>query len=235
MKVLLIIPAFNEAENLPGLLEELRPYRQQYAVVVVDDASTDRTAQVASSHGVPVLRLAANLGIGGAVQTGFKYAVYNGYDAVVQLDGDGQHDPAWIEHVLRPIALGEAECVIGSRYMTQNYDPNYETPFFRRVGMIFSTAVLYLATGKKIMDTTSGLRALSYRAFEFFAREYPVDHPEAEALLMLHQSKFEIKEIPVRMRSRASGRSLFTLLKSIQYPIRVLVGFLGILLRGPRK
>lgn len=235
MKILLIIPAFNEAQNLPTLLMELRQRYGQYNIVVVDDASTDQTAQVAGSHGIPVLRLPANLGIGGAVQTGFKYAVRNGYDIAVQLDGDGQHDPAWIEQLIKPIVLGEMDCVIGSRYLGQDYDKDYKTPFPRRIGMIFSSVVLFLATGRKITDTTSGFRALNYRSFEFCAREYPVDHPEAEALLMLHQAKFKFKEIPVKMRGRTSGHSLFTLLKSVQYPIRVLIGFLGILLRGPRE
>lgn len=235
MKVLLIIPAFNEAENLPLLLSELRQHYSQYDVIVIDDASSDQTAQVAQSHNVPVLRLAANLGIGGAVQTGFKYALLHSYDVVVQLDGDGQHDPSWIEELLKPIARGEADCVIGSRYLGHDYDNDYKTPFLRRVGMIFSSLILFLATGRKISDTTSGFRALNYRSFEFFAREYPVDHPEAEALLMLHQAGFEINEIPVKMRGRAFGRSLFTLLRSAQYPFRVLVGFLGIVLRGPRK
>lgn len=235
MKVLLIIPAFNEQESLKAFLPELHQYHSQYDVIVVDDASTDQTAQIARLNNVPVLRLAANLGIGGAVQTGFKYAVRNGYDAVVQLDGDGQHDPIWIEQLLEPIMKAEVDCVIGSRYMGRDSDKNYKTPLIRRVGMIFSTILLFLATGKKVMDTTSGFRALNSRSFEFFARKYPVDHPEAEALLMLHQSKFKFKEIPVKMRSRTSGQSLFTLIKAIQYPIRVLVGFLGILLRGPRE
>lgn len=235
MKVLVIIPAYNEVDNLPYLLEELNHYRDLYDAVVVDDASTDRTVQIAQSHGVPVIRLAANLGIGGAVQAGFKYAVRNSYDVAVQLDGDGQHNPAWIEQLLKPIAVGEVDCVIGSRYMKQDPDRNYKTPFIRRIGMVFSTSILYLATGKIVTDTTSGFRALNYRSFEFFAREYPVDHPEAETLLMLHQSKFIFKEIPVKMRARKSGRSLFTMLRAIQYPFRVLVGFLGILLRGPRK
>jgi hypothetical protein len=235
VKVLLIIPAFNEQESLKTLLAELRQYYSQYDVVVIDDASTDQTAQVARSNGVPVLRLVANLGIGGAVQTGFKYAVLNGYDVAVQLDGDAQHDPAWIEHLLKPIAIGEVDCAIGSRFLGQDSDRDYRTPFVRKIGMIFSTMLLFLATGKRVTDTTSGFRALNHRSFEFCAREYPVDHPEAEALLMLHQSKFKFKEVPVKMRSRTSGQSLFTLVKAIQYPIRVLVGFLGILLRGPRE
>lgn len=235
MNVLLVIPAFNEQESLKTLLAELRQYYSQYDVVVIDDASTDQTAQVARSNDVPVLQLVANLGIGGAVQTGFKYAVRNDYDIAVQLDGDGQHDPAWIEHLLKPITIGEVDFTIGSRYMGRDSDRNYKTPFVRRVGMIFSTILLFLVTGKKVTDTTSGFRAFNYRSFEFCARKYPVDHPEAEALLMLHKSKFKFKEVPVEMRSRTSGQSLFTLIKAIQYPIRVLVGFLGILLRGPRE
>jgi glycosyltransferase involved in cell wall biosynthesis len=235
MKVLVIIPAHNEADNLPRLLEELNQYQDRYDAVVVDDASTDQTGQIARSYNVPVIRLAANLGIGGAVQAGFKYAVRNGYDVAVQVDGDGQHDPAWIDNLLKPIATGSVDCVIGSRYTRQNPDRDYKTPIIRRIGMIFSTLILFLATGKMVTDTTSGFRALNYRVLEFFAREYPVDHPEAETLLMLHQSKFKFREIPVKMRGRTFGRSLFTTLKAVQYPIRVLVGFLGILLRGPRR
>lgn len=235
MKVLVIIPAYNEAGNLPRLLKELNQYQDRYDAIVVDDASSDRTAQVAKSYSVPVIRLAANLGIGGAVQAGFKYAVQNGYDIAVQVDGDGQHDPAWIDALLKPIVAESMDCVIGSRYTWQTPDKDYKTPFVRRVGMLFSTLILFLATGKIVTDTTSGFRALNDRALEFFAREYPVDHPEAETLFMLHQSKFKFKEVPVKMRGRTSGRSLFTMFKAIQYPIRVLIGFLGILLRGPRK
>jgi glycosyltransferase involved in cell wall biosynthesis len=235
MKVLLIIPAFNEEESLAKLLAELEQYRKQYDIIVVDDASVDKTAEIAESHGVPVLHLAANLGIGGAVQTGFKYAVRNGYDAVVQIDGDGQHDPIWIERLIEPISRGEADCVIGSRYTKKDPDRAYRTPTLRRIGMHFSTGLLYFAKGVLITDTTSGLRALNHRAFEYFSRDYPVDHPEAEALLMLLYNDFKLKEIPVKMRGRQTGRSLFTLIPSVFYPFRVLVGFLEVLLRIKRK
>jgi hypothetical protein len=153
----------------------------------------------------------------------------------VQVDGDGQHDPAWIASLLEAITEEDVDCVIGSRYIRSNPDRGYKTPVIRRIGMIFSTLILFAATGTTVTDTTSGFRALNYRSLEFFAREYPVDHPEAETLLMLHQSKFKFKEIPVKMRGREFGQSLFTTLRAIQYPIRVLVGFLGILLRGARK
>jgi hypothetical protein len=235
MKVLIVVPAFNEENNLPGLLGELRQVCGAYDVIVVDDASTDQTARVARSCGASVLCLPANLGIGGAVQLGFKYAVRNGYDAVVQVDGDGQHNPVFIENVLEPIKTGSADCVVGSRYTKEAFDRDYHTPLLRRFGMIFSTGLLYLATGVMVTDTTSGLRALNARAVGYFAKEYPVDHPEAEALLMLIKNGYRLTEIPVKMRSRGSGKSLFTFFKAAIYPMRVLVGFLGILLRGARK
>jgi len=234
MKTLVIVPAFNEEGNLPKLLDELMSYRDRYDVLVVDDGSRDDSAQIARERNVPVVQLPANLGIGGAVQTGFKYALVKNYDIVVQLDGDGQHDPTWLDHVVAPIHLGEANCVIGSRYLKGNFDRDYRTPFFRRVGMIFSSLILFLATGKWITDTTSGFRALDRQALKYFSNDYPIDHPEAEALLMLFQKRFVIKEIPVKMRSRQTGASLFTWVKAIKYPVRVLIGFLGLLIQRKR-
>lgn len=234
MKVLTIIPAYNEANNLPRLVERVSQYRERYDVVVIDDASTDQTAQVARAGGIPVVRLAANMGIGGAVQTGFKYALQYGYDVVIQLDGDGQHDPAWIEALLAPIAAGEADCVIGSRYMKENPDREYKTPVLRRIGMLFSSMMLSLVTGQTITDTTSGFRALNRRAYEYFAREYPVDHPDAEALLLLHLANYKIKEVPVKMHSRRTGRSSINWIQSSLYPFRVVVGFIEALLKDTR-
>lgn len=228
-KVLIIVPAYNEEDSLPKLLQEIRG--QGYDAIVLDDASVDFTAAVAAKEGVPVLSLAANLGIGGAVQTGFKYAAKNNYDIVVQIDGDGQHDPAWLDAVIDPIRRGEADCVIGSRYVSGSRDADYKTPLSRRMGMLFSTGILFLATGVRVNDTTSGFRALSRPAFECFARAYPVDHPEAEALLMLHQRGFRILEVPVKMRGRVSGESLFTFTKASLYPLRVIIGFMGLWLK----
>lgn len=227
MKTLIIIPAHNEEESLPKLLEEVRQSR--YDAVVVNDASSDATKQVANAAGFPVLSLPVNLGIGGGVQTGFIYAERNGYDIVVQVDGDGQHDPGQVPKIIGPIVAGEADCVVGSRYIPDAPDTGYKTPFARRMGMYFSTGILHLATGLHIHDTTSGFRALNRTAFSFFATEYPVDHPEAEALLLLHQAGFRIQEIPVRMRCRIGGESLFTFFKTMLYPLRVIIGFMGIL------
>ena len=233
MKTLLIIPAHNEADNLQGLLEEVR--QGGYDAVVVDDASSDATIHVVETSGFTVLPLPVNLGIGGAVQTGFVYAERHGYDIAVQVDGDGQHDPGEIPKIIGPILRGEADCVIGSRYLPGAPDMGYKTPVARRMGMYFSTGILRLSTGLNIKDTTSGFRALNRTAFSFFAAEYPVDHPEAEALLLLHQAGFRIQEIPVRMRCRNAGHSLFTFFKVMLYPLRVIIGFMGILYKKPRR
>jgi len=233
MKTLVIIPAHNEEESLHVLLEEVR--HAGFDAVVINDASSDATESLAIAAEFPVLSLPVNLGIGGGVQTGFLYALRNGYDIVVQVDGDGQHDPGQISKVIGPIVAGESDCVIGSRYMPEAPDTGYKTPFARRIGMYFSTGILHLATGLHIHDTTSGFRALNRTAFSFFATEYPVDHPEAESLLLLHQAGFRIQEIPVRMRCRTGGQSLFTFFKAMLYPLRVIIGFMGILYKKPMR
>ena len=233
MSTLLIIPAHNEEENLPNLLQEVR--QEGYDAVVVNDASTDTTAELAAAAGFPVLSLPINLGIGGCVQTGFLYALRNNYDVVVQVDGDGQHDPKWISTIVGPILRQEADCVIGSRYTPEARDTEYRTPFVRRMGMCFSTGLLLLATGLRIHDTTSGFRALNRAAFSFFAYEYPVDHPDAESLLILHQRKFRIQEFPVKMRCRVKGQSLFSFVRAALYPLRVVIGFMGLLFKTSRR
>lgn len=228
-KILIIIPAYNEEQSLLALLREIQ--QLGYDMVVINDASIDATEQVAKQVGVTVLSLAANLGIGGAVQTGFKFAKEKGYDIVVQIDGDGQHNPTWIETVVKPLHENKADCVIGSRYFPGHFDTAYKTPILRRLGMHFSTGILRLATGMLISDTTSGFRALNRKAFTYFAQHYPVDHPEAEALLMLHHHGFRILEVPITMRGRIHGQSLFNFTRALLYPLRVIIGFTGILLK----
>ena len=231
MRVLVIIPAHNEEQNLPTLLKEIKT--EGYDAVVVDDASTDGSADVARAAAIPVLSLSVNLGIGGGVQTGFLYAVRRGYDVAIQVDGDGQHSVEWVPTILKPILAGEADCVVGSRYVPQRPDEEYRTPFVRRMGIYFSSGILALFTGLRIHDTTSGFRALNRKAFAFFSTDYPVDHPEAESLLLLHQSGFRIKEVPVKMRCRTAGQSLFTITKAALYPLRVIIGFLGLVFKNP--
>lgn len=233
MKTLIIIPAHNEETSLPKLLEEVR--QSGYDTIIINDASSDTTEQVAKAAGFPVLSLPVNLGIGGGVQTGFIYALRNNYDIVVQIDGDGQHDPSQLSIIITPLLRGDADCVIGSRYLPETPDAEYTTPFARRMGMYFSTGILYLATGLRINDTTSGFRALNKDAFSYFATNYPVDHPEAEALLMLYQAGFRVLERPVKMRCRTGGQSLFTFIRAMLYPLRVIVGFMGIIHKTPRR
>jgi glycosyltransferase involved in cell wall biosynthesis len=233
IRVLVVIPARDEESNLAPLLQEVR--KAGYDAIVINDDSRDATAIVAKAAGFPVLTLPINLGTGGSVQTGFIYGMQRGYDIVVQIDGDGQHDPAQIQNIIAPILAGEADCVIGSRYLPDAPDRHYTTPITRRLGMHFSTALLRLASGLWIYDTTSGFRALSRPAFSYFANAYPVDHPEAEALLMLHQRGFRIREAPARLRPRSVGRSQFTFFRAVLYPARVIVGFLGVLFKGSRE
>lgn len=231
MKTLVIVPAHNEQDSLPSLLREIT--HQGLDAVVINDASTDATELVAKKAGFPVLTLPVNLGIGGGVQAGFIFALRNGYDIAVQIDGDGQHDPGQIDTVLAPIIAGDADCVIGSRYIPKLRDQTYKTPLARRMGMHFSTSLLRIASGLSIHDTTSGFRALNRSAFSYFATQYPVDHPEAEAILMLHQAGYRICEVPIKMRYRSSGQSLFTFVRAALYPFRVMIGFAGILFKKP--
>jgi len=233
MKILIIIPAYNEEGNLPALLDELRFL--DIDAIVINDSSKDRTSELAEIAGFKVITLPINLGIGGAVQTGFIYAVRNGYDIVVQLDGDGQHDPKHLNDVIAPIIAKAADCVIGSRYIPEMSDRTYRTTFIRRIGMLFSSLILRIATGLMIYDTTSGYRALSKEAFTYFSQYYPVDHPEAEALFLLHQNGFRLKEVPISMRRRMSGESLFTFVKIALYPMRVIIGFIGLIFTNPRR
>lgn len=230
MRVLVVIPARDEESSLPPLLQEVRT--AGYDAIVVNDDSRDATAVVARRAGFSVLTLPVNLGTGGGVQTGFIYGVRNEYDIVVQIDADGQHDPAQIPNIIAPILAGEADCVVGSRYLPHALDRGYTTPVARRLGMHFSTALLRLATGLRVYDTTSGFRALNRPAFLYFATAYPVDHPEAEALLMLHQRGLRIREVAAQLRPRKAGRSQFTFFRAALYPARVVVGFLGILFKG---
>lgn len=228
MKVLAIIPAYGEAAVIGKVVEELQRARPDLDMVVVDDCSPDATGARARAAGAQVLPLPVNLGIGGAVQTGFKYAAVRGYDALVQVDGDGQHDPTEIGRILDPLAEGRADVVIGSRFVEKT---GYRAPFARRMGMLLFSAMARWAMGQRITDTTSGFRALNRPAFVYLARNYPVDFPDAESLVLLRRAGFRLLEVPVRMRPRISGRTSTTTLKSIYYPFKQTLSILVVLLR----
>jgi glycosyltransferase involved in cell wall biosynthesis len=225
-----IVPAYNEAGNIGRVVDELRAYDARLEVVVVSDGSVDRTAEVAAEHGAHVVRLPFNLGIGGAVQTGFRYAWENGYDLAVRLDGDGQHDPAELPKVLEPVLAGTADIVVGSRFVG---DRSYRSSAARRVGIRLLAVIVSAIARQRVTDTTSGFQALNRKALALFAADYPHDYPEVEGMVMTIKHKLRLQEVPVRMREREHGQSSITALRSIYYMAKVLLAlFVGLFRRN---
>lgn len=223
VKPLVIMPAYNEANNIAGVINELKSMELPLDILVVDDGSTDNTAEIVSGLGVHVIRLPFNLGIGGAVQTGFRFAVQNNYNIAIQLDSDGQHIPQEIPKLLKPILGERVDMCIGSRYLQQN---GYQTPLPRKIGMVVFSIINSLLVGKRITDNTSGFRAFNRRAIEFLAENYPIDYPEPETIVILGRNGFLIQECAVNMRKRKSGESSITTLLSIYYMFKVLLSIM---------
>jgi len=220
LAVLAVVPAFNESEAIGGVVSELRAVSPPVDVVVVDDGSSDGTARLAETAGARVLRLPINLGIGGAVQTGFRYAARNGYDAVIQVDGDGQHVPSEIPALLEAMSGTGADVVIGSRFLAAR---GYTTSPARRIGTRVFSLFNSLALGRRITDNTSGFRAYNARAVRFLSENYPQDYPEPESVVLLGRNGFSIREVPVRMREREHGRSSISAFGSVYYMVKVLL------------
>jgi glycosyltransferase involved in cell wall biosynthesis len=223
MKTLVIIPAYNEEKSVGKVIKAVNKAYPSASVLVVNDCSVDNTPQVAVAAGATVVNLPVNLGIGGAVQTGYKYALKQGYDIAVQLDADGQHDPKDLPTLLLPIINGEADFVLGSRYVQAS---TYSAPLSRRIGMIIFSTMVSVICRKTFKDTTSGYRAANRSVISFFSRHYPSDYPEVEALVMLRREGFEVSEVPVSMQERAAGKSSITPIKSIYYMIKVTLALL---------
>jgi glycosyltransferase involved in cell wall biosynthesis len=226
-----IVPALNEEHALPAVIDELRAFDPGLDIVVVDDGSTDGTAAAATAKNVHVLRLPFNLGIGGAVQTGFRFAFENGYDLAVRVDGDGQHDPSQLGRLIAPVVSGEADIAVGSRFAM---DPaGYRSSRTRRVGIRLLAAVVSRIVGQRVTDTTSGFQALNRLGIALFARDYPHDYPEVEATVMVFRHRLRLLEVPVTMRERGGGASSITTLRSIYYMIKVLLAiFVGLFRRN---
>lgn len=218
MRVVAIVPAYNEARSLPRLAEALRARAPGCDVCVVDDGSADETAEVARALGVAVLRLPMNLGIGGAVQAGYLWAWERGYDVAVQVDGDGQHDPGFIDALVAPIVEGRADVVVGSRFLA---DGGFRSTAVRRAGIRYLSWFLRLRCGVRVTDPTSGFRAAGRRAIELFARYYPSDYPEPEAIALARRAGLRVEERPVRMTDRSHGRSSITALRTLYYLVKV--------------
>jgi glycosyltransferase involved in cell wall biosynthesis len=219
-----IVPAWNEAGAIARVVHEIVDAVQDIEVVVVDDASEDETASIAEAEGATVLRLPFNVGIGGAVQTGFRYALEAGYERAVRLDGDGQHDASQIPRILAPLESGDADLVIGSRFV----DPGgaYRPPFARRIGIRVFARLVSLLCGQRVTDTTSGFIALDRAGIELFAAEYPHDYPEVEATLVALRSGLRLAQVQVEMRERTTGTSSITFIRSLYYIVKVSLALL---------
>ena len=227
--VVAIVPAWNEAAAIGGVVDEVLAFDPTIHVVVVDDASDDETAWVAKRHGATVLPLLFNVGIGGAVQTGFRYARDEGYEIAVRLDGDGQHDASELGKLIGPVRAGEADLVIGSRFV----DPGgtYRPPFARRMGIRVFARLVSLLGGQKVTDTTSGFSAMNRAGIELFALEYPHDYPEVEATLVALRSGLRLTQVQVEMRERQTGSSSITFVRSLYYIVKVMLALLVASLR----
>ncbi len=223
-KLVAVVPAWNEAGAVGQVVDGIRDAGLHVDVVVVDDASTDDTASVAKARGATVLRVPFNVGIGGAVQTGFRYALAEGYDIAVRLDGDGQHDPSEIGKLLGPIERGEANLVIGSRFADGT--GSYRPPFARRMGIRVFARLVSMLGGQPVTDTTSGFVALDRLGIELFAAEYPHDYPEVEATLVAVRSGLRLAQVQVEMRERETGSSSITFVRSLYYMVKVMLALL---------
>lgn len=222
-KVLIIIPAYNEQKNIEKVVDNIVDNYPQYDYVIVNDGSKDKTRDLCKRRGYQYLNLSINLGIGGAVQTGYKYARDKGYEIAVQIDGDGQHDIAYLEQMLNVLESGEADIVIGSRFLKKE---GFQTTAMRRLGIDFLSGLIWVCTGKRIKDVTSGFRAVNKRFIELYADNYPSDYPEPEAIIAAIMNRGKVVECPVIMRERENGTSSIKVLGSVYYMIKVTLAIL---------
>ncbi|PKL48474.1 MAG: glycosyl transferase family 2 [Candidatus Riflebacteria bacterium HGW-Riflebacteria-2] len=233
-KKLLIVPCYNEESCIGGTLQELsQVIDRDFKILVINDGSEDATSEQASNTNMAlVIDLPVNLGVGGAVQTGLKYAQNKNMEIAVKFDGDGQHDPNSIAELIQPLKDDIADIVIGSRFMNSNQ--GYQSTFWRRIGIKFFEIICHLLTGKKITDPTSGLRAYNRKAIKFMSSHYPsFDYPEPEEIILAHKNNLRIKEVPAVMRDRQAGSSTISSALSVYYMCKVTLAMLFIAMRPP--
>lgn len=218
MKILVIIPCYNEQESIERVIENLKANAPFADYLIVNDCSTDKTLRILQANDMNYINNPVNLGIGGGVQAGYLYARENGYDVAVQMDGDGQHDPKYLEKVCAPVIDGTYDMCIGSRFIEKE---GFQSSFMRRLGINIISFMIKLFTGKKIYDVTSGYRACNKELINFFADNYADDYPEPEAIITSVLSGFKVGEVPVVMVERQGGTSSIRSLKSAYYMVKV--------------
>jgi glycosyltransferase involved in cell wall biosynthesis len=217
VKILAIVPAFNEEQGIHHVVEQFKNV-DNVDILVINDCSKDKTSTVCREFGLNVIDLPTNLGIGGAVQTGYKYALQKGYDIAIQVDGDGQHNPSYIEDLIEPILVGKADLVIGSRYLEHE---GFQSSFMRRMGINYFSFLIKFLQKKKITDPTSGFRAANKTVIELFSNRYPIDYPEPESIVYLLRNNYRVQEVPVVMNERVGGESSIRAFKTVYYMIKV--------------
>ncbi|MBC8427240.1 MAG: glycosyltransferase family 2 protein [Deltaproteobacteria bacterium] len=236
-KRLAIVPAFNEEKRIASVLEKIREVDDAIDIVVIDDGSTDNTGPKSRLAGARVVRLSSNMGYGVAIQTGYKYALEKGYDYMVQLDSDGQHDPTYLPKMFAEIMSGNADIVIGSRFMIgisskKISESGYKVSIPRRLGISLFAFLVSKFIGLKITDPTSGYRALNRRVIMFLVNDFfPYDYPDADVVILLHRAGFKAKEVPMIMHDRGSGTSMHSGLKPVYYIFKMFLSMLMTLLR----
>lgn len=223
MKKIIIIPAYNEQENIERTVNAIQKSAQGFDYVIINDCSTDSTRKICEEKGFDIVNLPINLGIGGAVQTGYKYAYENGYDVAVQVDGDGQHDPEFLNTMAKYLVEHQVDMVIGSRFIEKK---GFQSSITRRMGIKFFSGLIKILTGKTITDPTSGLRMIGRNVMEIFSRDYPRDYPEPESIVAVLRKNMKIEEIPVVMLERQGGVSSISPKKSIYYMVKVTLAIL---------
>jgi len=223
VKKIIIIPAYNEEENIERTVNAIQKSAQGFDYVIINDCSTDNTRKICEEKEFNIVNLPINLGIGGAVQTGYKYAYENGYDVAVQVDGDGQHDPEFLNTMADYLIEHQVDMVIGSRFIEKK---GFQSSITRRMGIQFFSKLIKVLTGKTITDPTSGLRMIGRNVMEIFSRDYPRDYPEPESIVAVLRKNMKIEEIPVVMLERQGGVSSISPKKSIYYMVKVTLAIL---------
>lgn len=218
MKKLAVIPAYNEEKSIRQVVEDIRANAPEFDYLIVNDCSSDRTEEICRENGLNFVSLPVNLGIGGAVQTGYRYALERGYDLAVQFDGDGQHDASYLEEMARFLTENGCDMVIGSRFIEKE---GFQSSRLRQLGIRYFGWLIGLLTGQTVTDATSGMRMINRDLIREFAADYPRDYPEPESTAYVLLKKKKVREYPVRMRARTEGVSSISPLKSVYYMIKV--------------